>query len=112
MGYDIPEDHHGATPDSGGTVLRGTFPQGRVCGDAFSELLRAEKEFPGFNSAHEGHSVLREELEELWDHVKADTGYSELAYKEAIQVAAMGMRYALMVLKRQAEERAHTKGTL
>lgn len=47
------------------------------------------------HSPHEGHSVIREELEELWEHVRADTGRSADARKEAIQIAAMGLRYAL-----------------
>jgi hypothetical protein len=47
------------------------------------------------HSPHEGHSVIREELDELWEHVRADTGRSVDARKEAIQIAAMGLRYAL-----------------
>jgi hypothetical protein len=47
------------------------------------------------HSPHEGHSVIREELDELWEHVRADTGRSTEARKEAIQIAAMGLRYAL-----------------
>ncbi len=47
------------------------------------------------NSPHEGHSVIREEFEELWEHVRADTGRTPAARKEAIQVAAMGLRYVL-----------------
>lgn len=32
------------------------------------ELVRAWTKHPGeFNNAHEGHSVLREEVDELWD---------------------------------------------
>lgn len=72
-----------------------------VIHDAVAELARAEAKHPSFASAHEGHSVIREELEELWDHVKADTGYTEEAYREAIQIAAMGLRYACMVRLRQ-----------
>ena len=60
-----------------------------------AELMRAQAKHPLFNSPHEGHSVIREELDELWDHVKADTGRSPAAIKEAIQIAAMGARYAL-----------------
>jgi len=48
-------------------------------------------------SPHEGHSVIREELDELWDHVKADTGTSYEGGKEAVQVAAMGIRYLIDV---------------
>lgn len=61
------------------------------------ELGRAMTKHRSMASAHEGHSVIREELEELWDHVKADTGHTEEARKEALQVAAMGLRYALDV---------------
>ncbi|WP_299444666.1 hypothetical protein [uncultured Rhodospira sp.] len=53
---------------------------------------------PGFASAHEGYAVIAEELDELWDLVKGHgTGYSKDALKEAMQVAAMGVRYMLMV---------------
>lgn len=45
------------------------------------------------HSPHEGHSVIEEEYEELWDHVKADTGRSPEARKEALQLAAMAVRY-------------------
>lgn len=61
------------------------------------ELAKAMSKHRSMASAHEGHSVIREELEELWDHVKADTGHTEEARKEALQVAAMGLRYALDV---------------
>lgn len=72
--------------------------EGRV--DAILAMVRAEvlaaayKHAP-MNSAHEGSSVIREEFEELWDHVKADTGYSDDAMDESIQIAAMGVRYVL-----------------
>lgn len=68
--------------------------------EVFQEVSRAEAKHPPFASAHEGHSVIFEEVDELWDHVKADTGYSQEAYKEAIQVAAMGVRYMLMIRER------------
>lgn len=58
-------------------------------------LHKAQRKHAPMNSPHEGHSVIREELEELWDHVKADTGQTPAALKEAIQVAAMGLRYAV-----------------
>jgi hypothetical protein len=83
----------------------------RAIADVLEEVRQAEAKFPGFNSAHEGHSVLREEVDELWDHVKGDTGYSDEAYAEAKQVAAMGIRYMLMVRGRQARGRAQERGT-
>ena len=81
-----------------------------VLESVFQEVSRAESKFPPFNSAHEGHSVLREEVEELWDHVKEDTGYSVEAEKEAIQVAAMAIRYILMIRLRRSEGRIGGKG--
>ena len=60
------------------------------------ELERALGTFPPLNSPHEGYAVIREELErELWAHVCDNTGRSADAEKEAIQVAAMAVRYAL-----------------
>lgn len=66
-----------------------------VCDLIKTELRKAVAKHPSMHSAHEGHSVIREELDELWDHVKADTGYSKKAMEEAIQVAAMGVRYVV-----------------
>ena len=59
------------------------------------ELLVAQREHPPMHSPHEGYAVIREELEELWEHVKADTGASYDARSEAIQLAAMACRYVL-----------------
>jgi hypothetical protein len=58
-----------------------------------AEVMRAEAKWPPMNSPHEGHSVIREELDELWDHVCADTGRSSDAMKEAVQVACTAIRY-------------------
>lgn len=57
------------------------------------ELDRAQGKFPMFNSPHEGWAVIREELDELWEHVRANTGRSEEARHEALQIAAMALRY-------------------
>ena len=56
-----------------------------------TELRRATKKFGAFHSAHEGYAVLREELDELWDEVKANNLVRQ--EEEAIQVAAMALRY-------------------
>lgn len=63
--------------------------------DVMKELMRATMKHGPQKSPHEGASVLREEYEELWDHVKADTGRSPEARAEAIQLAAMAVRYIL-----------------
>ncbi len=58
------------------------------------ELVKAWTKHPGaFHNAHEGHSVIREEFEELWEHVRADTAYSNAGLKEAVQTGAMCARF-------------------
>ncbi len=63
------------------------------------ELYSAQSSWPPFSSAHEGFAVLKEEVDELWDHVKTNQRKRDLAAmrKEAIQVAAMACRFALEV---------------
>jgi hypothetical protein len=63
--------------------------------DIENELDRALSKFPSFNSAHEGWAVIKEELDELWEHVRADEGRNGLARQEAIQIATMAVRYVL-----------------
>lgn len=65
--------------------------------DVNDELRAAIRKFPAFNSAHEGYAVLDEERDELWRHVKVRQGKRNVAAmrKEAIQVAAMALRFAI-----------------
>lgn len=63
------------------------------------ELLRAREKHPDFPSAHHGISVIREEVEELWEHVCADTGRTPAAAAEAIQVAASAIRYVVDLME-------------
>lgn len=67
----------------------------RVLSCIGDEVLRAQARFDPFNSPHEGWAVIREELDELWDEVKANRGRMPDAKVEAIQVAAMAVRYVL-----------------
>lgn len=69
----------------------------QIFADVAAELERAERKFPRFNSPHEGYAVILEELDELWDEVKANRGRTASARAEAIQVAAMGLRYVVMI---------------
>ena len=55
------------------------------------EFDHAVYSFPPFSSMHEAYAVLLEEVDELWDEVKASN--FKLARREAIQVAAMAMRF-------------------
>lgn len=64
---------------------------------AIAEALRASQNWPPFNSAHEGYGVLLEEVDELWAHVKTNQKRRDIEAmkKEAIQVAAMALRFAI-----------------
>lgn len=57
------------------------------------ELKRATDHHGSFNSCHEGYAVLAEELDELWDEVKANRGATHRGVSEAVQVAAMALRF-------------------
>jgi len=76
------------------------------------EYIEASMEFPKFNSFHEGYSILKEEVDELWEEIKnknvidniGDDGkISEFVIKpdvrqiekEAVQVGAMAVRFLI-----------------
>lgn len=59
------------------------------------EIERAIRKHRSYGSAHEAWAVMREEVDELWDEVKADAGYTRAAFAEAHQVAAVAVRYVL-----------------
>lgn len=79
----------------------------QVFHDVANELQKAFAQHPTpMHSPHEGWAVILEELDELWDHVRANTGRGSAARKEAIQVAAMGMRYVLELCSEPAQNDA------
>jgi hypothetical protein len=59
------------------------------------EYYKANHKFPPFNTNHEGHSVIEEEFDELWDEIKAidPSEWSEKMQTEAVQLAAMALRF-------------------
>jgi hypothetical protein len=60
-----------------------------------NEVEKATKKFPPFNSSHEGFAILKEEVDELWDEVKLhDRNYSNMQM-EAVQTAAMAIRFLI-----------------
>jgi len=63
------------------------------------EVSGAMINWPPFNSAHEGYGVLAEEFDELWEHVKTNQKRRDIdaMRKEAIQVAAMAVRFAVEI---------------
>ena len=70
-----------------------------VAGAALQELQRASSLHKPFNSAHEGYAVILEELDELWEEVRKNGARRspEKMRDEAIQVAAMAMRFVVDV---------------
>jgi len=61
------------------------------------EALAACLRYPPFRSAHEGFAVLKEEVDELWEEVKAKEQNIGRMREEAKQVGAMALRFMLEV---------------
>ena len=60
------------------------------------ELVLATENFPPMRSQHEGYAILLEEVDELWEAVRLKQSNPDRPTrirKEAIQVAAMAMRF-------------------
>ncbi len=70
-----------------------------ACAAAYDEAVKATENWPPFNSAHEGFAILNEEFDELKAHVWTNQKRRDLESmrREAIQVAAMAMRFAAEV---------------
>lgn len=61
------------------------------------EIMRAKAKHPGdFHGPHEAYGILLEEVDELWDEIKADH-YDGSAQTEAMQAAAMAVRYMVEI---------------
>lgn len=75
--------------------------------EALKEADRASKLFPPFNSAHEGYAILLEELDELKAHVWTNQKRRDIAAmrQEAIQVAAMALRFIADVCNEEVGRR-------
>lgn len=77
-----------------------------ILGDIAAEIVRAEKRFKPFNSAHEGYAVLREEVDELWEEVKKKRAHRshDAMRKEAVQIAAMAIRFIRDVCRPDSDD--------
>lgn len=74
--------------------------------DIHREYQQAVQKFPAMASPHEGYAILLEEVDELWDEVKRKPSVrSKLRMKkEAIQVAAMAMRFLIDLCETDIDE--------
>lgn len=61
--------------------------------EAAAELSHAIRKFGPMRGAHEGYAVILEELDELWEEIKRREIDAVAMRKEAIQVAAMALRF-------------------
>ena len=70
-----------------------------VAEEVKTEIDNGEDKFGPFHSLHEGIAVLREEVLELENEVfwRSDKDKTDSVREEAIQVAAVAMRIAMMI---------------
>jgi hypothetical protein len=69
----------------------------RVIDDVVYEFVKSLRSHGSINSRHEGWAVMKEEMDELWDEVKKRNCSNVDMRKEAVQVAAMAVRFILDV---------------
>ena len=70
-----------------------------------AEAREAARNWPAFNSMHEGYAVLLEEVDELWDEVKKNPQNLLNVRFEVIQVGAMAVRFLADLSLEEAEGR-------
>jgi hypothetical protein len=70
-----------------------------------NEYYSATEHHGPFNSAHEGYSVILEELDELWDEIKLKRSERNPVNlrEEAVQVAAMAIRFLVDIAEDEDE---------
>ena len=79
---------------------RGITPRENILREVTNRLrIAQERHGPAFASAHEAVSVIREELDELWDEVKRKEHMrSNVKLRnETIDIAVAALRYAVQL---------------
>ena len=73
------------------------------------ELEKAQRNYEPMSSAHEGWAVILEEVDELWEEVKKkpSTRSFDRMEHEAIQVAAMAVRFLIDICGRATDPLSH-----
>ena len=86
-------------------VIEDYDPIGLALEEVYAETRRAQELFPRESaSAHEAFAIFKEEVDELWEEVrgKSDGDQTERKRrmrKEAVQAAAMAIRFIMEVCK-------------
>jgi hypothetical protein len=94
-------DEGGHTPPSIDAALLAvkleslSTPRAQILADIGGEVASAKSLYNNFHSLHEGYGVLLEEVDELWDMIKASKliKADDRMKAEAIQIAAMAVRF-------------------
>lgn len=83
--------------------------QNEAIREVLKELGRAQSKFPTMRSFHEGYAILLEEVEELWEEIKSSEKKNPNRAKniknEAIQVAAMAVRFLIDLCSNEVDEK-------
>ena len=85
----LMDEHFQRQDEQHGTDLSGAVQE------VLLELAAARAKFKPFPSEHHGYAVLLEEVDELWEEVRSKAAKPENVRAEAVQVAAMGLRFIL-----------------
>ena len=66
-----------------------------ISADVLEECAEACSRYPAMRSPHEGYAILLEEVDELWELVRVKQLQHDYVAmrREAIQIAAMAMRF-------------------
>jgi hypothetical protein len=71
----------------------------RAVSEVEAELVQALAQHGRMHGPHEGYAVILEELDELWKEVKRRRPRNARLRAEAMQVAAMGLRFMIEVTR-------------
>lgn len=74
--------------------------------EVLGELIKARAAHRPMTSIHEGYAVILEEFDELWDEIKMKHPDPAKLRKEAIQLAAMALRFLIEVAYKQVPDAA------
>lgn len=80
-------------------IMNRRQPLTTLLGQVEAEYKRASALYGNFSSTHEGYAVLKEEVDELWDGIKKNDS-KRLLKEEAIQIAAMAIRFCTDICER------------